>query len=229
MVSAYEVKVSRGDYLRDDKWRGYLAFCNEFYFVCPDGLIKPEEVPEGAGLYWVAKTGTQLRRKKRAPTREVRIPESVFRYILFSRARIDPPRPHERLFEKKGRAYWENWLQVKKLDWEFGRAVGRRIQQVIEERINQVEQKSREVARENERLREVEEFLKSIGMTSKTSWFSLNGVRSRLEELNQVFSPEIMRALDQTAKGIASLTENVKRRQWTLKDGEGEKTHARRA
>ena len=36
----YEIKISRGDFLNDNKWMGYLPYCNELYFVCPVGLIK---------------------------------------------------------------------------------------------------------------------------------------------------------------------------------------------
>ena len=31
----YEIKVSRQDFLKDDKWPDYLPMCNELYFVCP--------------------------------------------------------------------------------------------------------------------------------------------------------------------------------------------------
>jgi hypothetical protein len=43
----YEVKVSRQDFLKDDKWRNYLPYCNEFYFAATKGLIQLEELPEG--------------------------------------------------------------------------------------------------------------------------------------------------------------------------------------
>ena len=35
----YEIKISRQDFLNDQKWHSYLNYCNEFYFVCPAGLI----------------------------------------------------------------------------------------------------------------------------------------------------------------------------------------------
>lgn len=70
----FEFKVSRADFLSDmkkrerivfslaagyskisrAKWRGYLQYCHMFYFVCPEGLIRPEEVEAPAGLIWVA-------------------------------------------------------------------------------------------------------------------------------------------------------------------------------
>lgn len=44
----YEVKVSRGDYKRElanpYKRAGAVAFCHEFYFATPDGLLKELEV-----------------------------------------------------------------------------------------------------------------------------------------------------------------------------------------
>ncbi|KKL54342.1 hypothetical protein LCGC14_2266380 [marine sediment metagenome] len=51
---AYEVKISRGDFLAElknpDKREPFLRFSNQFFFVAPVGLINPEEVPEECGL-----------------------------------------------------------------------------------------------------------------------------------------------------------------------------------
>lgn len=43
-VTGYEIKVSRSDFVKDEKWTNYLPFCNEFYFICPKDLIKRDEV-----------------------------------------------------------------------------------------------------------------------------------------------------------------------------------------
>jgi len=32
---AYEIKVSRSDFVNDKKWMAYLEYCNELYFVAP--------------------------------------------------------------------------------------------------------------------------------------------------------------------------------------------------
>jgi hypothetical protein len=44
----YEVKVSRSDYKRElarpSKRAAAVAFCHEFYFAVPRGLLKPEEI-----------------------------------------------------------------------------------------------------------------------------------------------------------------------------------------
>jgi len=50
----YEVKVSRGDFLAELKHplkrRIGMRYSNEFYFVTPGGLVKPEEIPPECGL-----------------------------------------------------------------------------------------------------------------------------------------------------------------------------------
>jgi hypothetical protein len=68
VMKGFEFKVSRQDFLADlkpkkrhrsnypadqPKWKYYLQFCNLFYWVCPEGLIKPEEVEAPAGLIWI--------------------------------------------------------------------------------------------------------------------------------------------------------------------------------
>lgn len=87
-VWGYEIKVSRGDFLQDGKWHEYLPYCNQFAWVCPWGLIQPNEVGEGAGLIYVTKTGTRLMTKVKPVRRDVQIPDEIFRYVLMSRAQI---------------------------------------------------------------------------------------------------------------------------------------------
>ena len=51
---AYEIKVSRSDFLHEikhpNKARRALAFSNRYFFATPVGLVKPEELPPWAGL-----------------------------------------------------------------------------------------------------------------------------------------------------------------------------------
>lgn len=52
----FEFKKTRQDFLRDirsGKWIKYLDYCNTFTWVCPEGLIHPEEIISPAGLLWV--------------------------------------------------------------------------------------------------------------------------------------------------------------------------------
>lgn len=84
-VIEFEIKASKWDYLEDFKKKDkhermenpkdLTQVPNVFYFVCPEGLIYPEEIPNAyAGLIWVCKTKTKavghyyLKKKLQAPT-----------------------------------------------------------------------------------------------------------------------------------------------------------------
>jgi hypothetical protein len=92
---AYEIKVSRGDFLREledpTKRAGAETVTNECYFVAPAGLINPPECPEGWGLIELTTSG--LRRKVMAPYREVRLPESFIYSILRRSGRAEKQNP----------------------------------------------------------------------------------------------------------------------------------------
>jgi hypothetical protein len=52
LATAYEIKVSRSDFRRDNaiKQREARLFSDRFYYATPPGLLKPEEIPDWAGL-----------------------------------------------------------------------------------------------------------------------------------------------------------------------------------
>ena len=51
-MEAYEIKVSRADFRRDNhkKQRGARLFSDKFWYIAPTGVIPHEEVPDWAGL-----------------------------------------------------------------------------------------------------------------------------------------------------------------------------------
>lgn len=61
---AYEIKVDRGDWLRELKQPRKRLFAervaHECYFAAPWGIIRPDEVPEGWGLIVVSPVSTKL-------------------------------------------------------------------------------------------------------------------------------------------------------------------------
>ena len=70
---AFEVKISRGDFLRELNTPGKNQFarenCHEFWFVAPAGVIKAHEVPEGDG--WLAPRNGVLVVQKQPTRRKV--------------------------------------------------------------------------------------------------------------------------------------------------------------
>lgn len=83
----YEIKVQRSDFMGDKKWTGYLPYCSEFFFVCPTGLIRAEELPPEVGLLWATANGSKLYQKKAAIPRPI-APEPLavmLRHVLMWR------------------------------------------------------------------------------------------------------------------------------------------------
>ncbi len=87
-LDGYEIKMSRADFLKDDKYTAYLPSCNCLWFVAPPKIIDPKELPDEVGLIVVASTGTRLYTKKKAPIRTIDPPVALYEYLLMSRTKI---------------------------------------------------------------------------------------------------------------------------------------------
>lgn len=166
LVTAYEIKVSRNDFLQDNKWPGYLKYCNAFYFVCPADLIKVDELPADVGLMWVSKTGTRVYTKRKAVYRKVDIPESVFRYVLMCRSVISREQS-----DSRDKEYWAQWLVEKQMDHTFGWRVSKSIRQTVDQRIDAVERENRRLVDLMDKYKDLEHVIRSLG-------FDVHDVRS---------------------------------------------------
>lgn len=95
-VTGYEIKISRSDFLNDNKWMDYLPICNRLYMVCPHGMVSPDEIMPEAGLMWATASGSKLYTKKKAPYRTEGVdPTFVYRQLLM---RLSTPL-HARSFD----------------------------------------------------------------------------------------------------------------------------------
>lgn len=71
-ITAYEVKISRADFLADvraGKYRKYLQAVMRLYFAFPKGLMDPREVPAECGIIVRCADNWWVQRK--APEREI--------------------------------------------------------------------------------------------------------------------------------------------------------------
>lgn len=85
-ATAYEIKVSRGDFQRDsaDKQSGALQWSDRFWYVVPPGLLHREEIPAWAGLQeW---DGSTFRIVRKAPMRQKAQPTWEFVVSLLRNA-----------------------------------------------------------------------------------------------------------------------------------------------
>jgi len=82
-VIGYEIKTSRQDFLKDEKYPVYMENCNIFYFVAPNNIIKKDEIPAEAGLMVYNPETHKLRAVKKAPYRNIPINADVLLHIMF--------------------------------------------------------------------------------------------------------------------------------------------------
>jgi hypothetical protein len=54
-IRGFEIKLTRADFLRDEKYHEYTQFTSSLSLVCPAGLIAKEEVPAPYGLLYVSR------------------------------------------------------------------------------------------------------------------------------------------------------------------------------
>ena len=182
----YEIKVSRQDFLRDDKWQTYLPYCTDFYFVAPPGIIDPAEVPSDAGLLLISKNARMLYCKKKAPHRtDAETPISLFKYIVMSRAKIVSSTYTNASNGRDNTAYWQNWLSTKKEKQELGYNVSKKIRELHEEKVIEVERKQKRLERKIDRFENVERILKELGLDGgKLPWNYEERIKDRLADIN---------------------------------------------
>lgn len=77
LITGYEIKISRSDFLKDHKWQNYQKYCHEFWFACPvvgvDGnpVIRVDELPGDVGLMYYLVEHDILFVKRRAMYRAI--------------------------------------------------------------------------------------------------------------------------------------------------------------
>ena len=84
----YEIKCSRHDFLRDNKWQEYLSYCNQLYFVSPPDIIRQDELPSDVGLMHLSADENGLRTIRKAVHRKIEPPTRLLCSVLMNRAEI---------------------------------------------------------------------------------------------------------------------------------------------
>lgn len=142
-IIAFEIKVERSDFLKDlkdfkKKHRFALRISDEFYYVCPWGLIDKGEVPEDAGLMYV-NIGCKIKIVKPALVRTIQsIPFQLFQG--FAREfgnKVDHTKIPVKYLGKDMTQDDLMALVEKKREWDFESNVKERARKMIEEKEKQ--------------------------------------------------------------------------------------------
>lgn len=156
----YEIKVTRSDFLRDEKWRETADLCHAFSFVCPWEMIKTQEVPQGVGLIYATSGGGRLLTRIKAPRRDIEMPVELLCYVLMARARIvDLDR-----WESEA-DYWRRWMREKSENLDLGHRVSKRLWEVIHGRLHDAERRANNAMDKARGLEEADRILKRMGIT----------------------------------------------------------------
>jgi len=199
----YEIKISRSDFLSDNKWPEYLELCNEFYFVAPAGVIRSEELSGDVGLLVVAKTGTKLFKRKVAPHRIIKPPEELLMYILMCRTRIVKS-SYSWAERETTRQYWERWLNDKKEKLGLGTQCSEKLKESFEAQVYEVQKQIKIMQGKVDSCEDILKMCKEMGV-DPSNWDAKRQIESRILKLTDVLSPYVTRQIDSLKKALNAL------------------------
>ena len=81
-IRIYEAKSNRRTFLGDHKWPQYMDYCNEFYWLCPTGIIEKSEVDPRCGLVTINPESGAIHTRKKAIYRSI-TPESRADILMY--------------------------------------------------------------------------------------------------------------------------------------------------
>lgn len=202
--TAYEIKTSRSDFLNDRKWRNYLPYCNEFYFVAPNGLIDAKELPPEAGLLEQLGgfEGKRLVCRKKAAWREVEIPESIYRYVLMCRTQVARS---EYVVERTKEERMQKWSCFVAQKAE-ARELGNRVGEAIRETVDTVRTENEQLKTQMSSYDDVRSLLSRLDI-DPNGYISTWSLQRTIEEQRKVFRPELLIAMHSLQNSLSRALE----------------------
>lgn len=202
VATAYEIKVSRADFLKDNKWPGYLPLCNQFYFVTPPDLIALSEVPAEAGLLHIA--GSRLLTKKKAPHRAIQLPEEIYRYILMCRVVV--VRNEYEVVKSKDESveFWKSFV-AKRVET---RELGYQVSKAIREKADSIRIENERLKKRMEEYDSIRSFLRRLDVDPDSRVYEFT-VEERLKEREALFPREFVWAMRNLRERLDAALEQI--------------------
>jgi hypothetical protein len=121
------VKVSRSDWLGDQKWNAYIPLCHRFSIAAAHGVVHDGEVPAGIGWYEYNPATKTLRIKQKVVHRDIEPDANMLMYIIMSKIQSD------RIpFHADRAALFRDYVEGKREARYIGRALSHHMQQRLE-------------------------------------------------------------------------------------------------
>jgi hypothetical protein len=188
VATAYEIKVSRADFLKDNKWPGYLPLCNQFYFVTPPDLISLSEVPQEAG--WMVAARSRLLTKKKAPHRAIQLPEELYRYILMCRVVVSRNEYEVQKTKDESEQYWRQFVN-KKVEL---RELGYQVSKAIRQKADALKFENKRLKQRMEEHEDIRGMLQRLNINPDSRVYGFT-VEDRLKQQEEIFPREFMYAM----------------------------------
>lgn len=160
-TAAYEVKVTRTDFLSDrnsGKYEKYRRFARRLYYACPAGLVKKAEVPDDVGL--IVRGDHGWRHLRHPVPYEAYTPSPEFMLMLLRRSLVE--KRMVRNLEERVRLESNFGLadKVRSLGWEIGRKLAQAERGIADETAEETYRREAALAL----LDEVEAWLPKLGI-----------------------------------------------------------------
>ncbi len=201
-ITGYEIKVSRSDFLGDNKWHLYLQYCNEFYFVVPAGLIAKDEIPENAGLiYYYPETG-KLLKKRKAVYRQIEEMVGVYKYIIYSW--LD----QEKIPFYEDRAeYAKDYLA----DQSEKRKIGRKLGSKMAKDLHDCQERLERLANVEGQLEQLHQIEKILEKHQILRWHWCRKAEDTLKELDEALGSSYPKELNRVEDDLQRALDNLRR------------------
>ena len=203
----YEIKVSRSDFLRDEKYLFYRDMCHVLYLVTPPGILDKSEIPKDVGWLVSTKNGTKLLTKKKAVHRDIDDPIDLYRYILMARVKVSQ---NTYLESEESVEYWERWLKNKEYRRDLGSRVSQALRQTIKDEIEAVRERQDKLEERLKTYAELEQILDDLNIDrNRVTRFMTWDVKRKLQEIGQDFPEHLSIQLDWTRRTALDLIKYI--------------------
>ncbi len=181
-IRIYEAKSNRQTFLNDQKWPKYMDYCNEFYWICPTGMIKKEEVDPRCGLVTINPESGAIHTRKKAIYRSI-TPESradILMYLFMWRMdtkAIGMTREEQIALIQKDM----------KEDKEIGAQYAAHISKTLNEAANKYRKREQDLTRREAGVEDFRKWCKEMGMNE---WTAKNAItKDRMVRLENCPTP----------------------------------------
>jgi hypothetical protein len=199
----YEIKVSRSDWLRDQKFEAYRSACHLFFVVAPKGIVQAGELPTGVGLLEPIGKGPGCRlvmrgKATRGTPDEAKLARLMAHVLMWRKDQRD----YGALTREGRAAFWRRWVDEQRDYDAIGRSVRGRMRQILRDAVD-----ARRVAESRAKgLEYADEVLKELGVRAGWDRWSM---KRNIERALEQEAGQTLANIDSAVTSLSTLRQRV--------------------